>query len=67
MSLFRTEKRLMSAFRISYFPHSMLYFIRNSRSFAKATLCTNNAPLFLNNPRLFSDKAGFLKTPKSLL
>ena len=45
MSLFRTQKWLMSTFRISYFPHSR-------------SMVMNNLPLRGNNPGLSENKAG---------
>ena len=54
MSLFRTLKNcLMSAFRISYFPHNYPL--------------ANNMPLLRNNMPLSPDKDGLLTVQKRLL
>ena len=71
MSLFRIEKRLMSTFRISYFPHSNAVLIYGTLALCQSCSCLhnaglfpNNARLFPNNARLFPNNAGLLETPK---
>ena len=67
MSLFRIEKRLMSTFRISYFPHSNAVLIYGTLALCQSCSSLHNARLFSDNARLFPNNAGLLQPPQSFL
>ena len=64
MSLFRSQKQLMSAFRISYFPHFNAVV---SRCVNNPALLPDNLRLFGNNGRLFCVGKYFEKNLKKVL